>query len=41
MDTEKSIQEIAENCGFDDNSYFSKLFKKKYYVTPHEYRLQE
>lgn len=39
--TEKSIQEIAENCGFDDNSYFSKLFKKKYHVTPHEYRLQE
>lgn len=41
INTEKSIQEIAENCGFDDNSYFSKLFKKKYHVTPHEYRLQE
>lgn len=40
INTEKSIQEIAEDCGFDDNSYFSKLFKKKYHVTPHDYRLQ-
>ena len=36
--TEKNIQEVAGECGFDDNSYFSKLFKKKYHVTPHEYR---
>lgn len=41
INTEKSIQEIAENCGFDDNSYFSKLFKKKYSVTPHDYRFQK
>lgn len=40
INTEKNIQEIAEDCGFDDNSYFSKLFKKKYHVTPHDYRLQ-
>ena len=40
INTEKNIQEIAEVCGFDDNSYFSKLFKKKYHVTPHDYRLQ-
>lgn len=40
MNTEKSIQEIAEGCGFDDNSYFSKLFKRKYHMTPHNYRLQ-
>lgn len=40
INTEKNIQEIAEDCGFDDNSYFSKLFKKKYHVTPHGYRLQ-
>lgn len=39
--TEKSIQEIAESCGFDDNSYFSKLFKKKYLITPHDYRLKK
>lgn len=40
INTEKSIQEIAEVCGFDDNSYFSKLFKKKYHVTPHDYRIE-
>lgn len=40
INTEKSIQEIAGGCGFDDNSYFSKLFKKKYHVTPRDYRLQ-
>lgn len=40
INTEKSIQEIAEVCGFEDNSYFSKLFKKKYHVTPRDYRLQ-
>lgn len=40
MNTKKNIQEIAVDCGFDDNSYFSKLFKKKYGVTPHNYRLQ-
>lgn len=40
INTENNIQEIAEDCGFDDNSYFSKLFKKKYHVTPHNYRLQ-
>lgn len=40
MNTEKSIQEIAEGCGFDDNSYFSKLFKRKYHMPPHNYRLQ-
>ena len=37
--TEKSVQEIADGCGFDDNSYFSKLFRKKYQVSPHDYRL--
>lgn len=40
VNTEISIQEIAEECGFDDNSYFSKLFNKKYHVSPHNYRKQ-
>lgn len=40
INTENNIQEIATDCGFDDNSYFSKLFKKNYHVTPHNYRLQ-
>lgn len=41
INTENNIQEIAMDCGFDDNSYFSKLFKKTYHVTPHNYRLQK
>lgn len=40
INTENNIQEIATDCGFDDNSYFSKLFKKNYHVTPHSFRLQ-
>lgn len=38
MNTDLGIQEIAQECGFDDNSYFAKLFKKKYLVSPKEFR---
>lgn len=41
INTENNIQEIAMDCGFNDSSYFSKLFKKNYHVTPHNYRLQK
>ena len=41
INTDNNIQEIAVDCGFDDNSYFSKLFRKKYHVTPHDYRFQK
>jgi transcriptional regulator GlxA family with amidase domain len=37
-DTELSVDEICERTGFHDISYFSKLFKKKLYHTPSEYR---
>ena len=37
--TEKSIGIIAEECGFDDPSYFSNIFKKTYGVTPMQYRV--
>ncbi|MCX7843668.1 MAG: response regulator [Clostridia bacterium] len=32
------IYEIAEKVGFDDDKYFSKVFKKKFGVTPSEFR---
>ena len=35
---EKSISDIAYECGFSDQSYFSKVFSKKFGVTPTEYR---
>lgn len=37
-DTELSVDEICERTGFGDISYFSKVFKKKIYCTPSEYR---
>lgn len=36
--SEYSIQEIATHLGFDDPSYFSRLFKKQEGVSPLEYR---
>jgi AraC-like DNA-binding protein len=32
------IQEIAEECGFQDINYFCRLFKQKYGITPNKYR---
>lgn len=36
--TDKSIGEIAEECGFTDASYFAKTFKSTFGITPKEYR---
>lgn len=36
--SQKSITDIALSCGFGDTSYFSKIFRKQYGVTPREYR---
>jgi AraC-like DNA-binding protein len=33
-----SVEEIAFECGFSDNFYFSRLFKKTYGVSPLNYR---
>lgn len=33
-----SISRVAYECGYDNFSYFTKIFKKKYGVTPREYR---
>ena len=38
-DTDMCIYEIAYATGFRDLSHFSKMFKKKYRVTPSQYRL--
>lgn len=37
-DIEKSINEIGFELGFDDPSYFSRIFKKKTGYTPNEFR---
>ena len=36
--TDISISEIAESVGFDDQNYFSRIFKRVKGVTPKEYR---
>ena len=33
-----TITQIALRCGFSDSNYFKDVFKKKYGVTPREYR---
>ena len=40
LSTAQSIGEIALNCGFEDQLYFSRLFKKNFGITPTEYRTQ-
>lgn len=37
-DTEYSVAQIAEMVGYDNPSYFSQLFKKKFGITPGKYR---
>lgn len=36
--TNKSIAEISLQCGFSDSNYFSRAFRKKYRLSPSEYR---
>ncbi|MBQ6174217.1 MAG: helix-turn-helix transcriptional regulator [Clostridia bacterium] len=38
ISTEDSITAIALRCGFSDSNYFKDSFKKKYGVTPRQYR---
>ena len=37
-DDKKSINDVAYECGFSDQSYFSKVFSKKFGAPPSEYR---
>ena len=37
-ESDLSILEVAGRCGFNNISYFNRLFKKKYSLTPRELR---
>jgi len=37
-ETDKSIAQIATECGFSSSSYFGKLFKERYAVSPSQYK---
>lgn len=39
--TNKSIKEIAISCGYEDELYFSRIFKKNFSVSPTIYRTKE
>lgn len=39
--TEKSITEVALECGFGSSSYFAKKFRATNQVSPRLYRLQK
>lgn len=39
-DGSKTVQDIAADCGFQDSSYFIRLFKKQFGLTPAQYREQ-
>ena len=38
ISTDDSVTDIALRCGFSDSNYFKDVFKKKYGLTPREYR---
>ena len=38
LHTTLTVSEIATICGFNEVSYFSRIFKKRYSKTPLEYR---
>lgn len=40
-ETSNTITEISTSCGFDDPSYFSKIFKRFIHMSPSEYRKKE
>ncbi len=37
--TKYTIADVAFSCGFNDPLYYSRIFKKKYNITPTQYRL--
>ena len=38
LDTDKTIQEIAELVGYDYHSHFATAFRRKFGLSPREYR---
>lgn len=38
LHTDRSITEIAESTGFESTSYFDRLFRREFHMTPRQYR---
>jgi AraC-like DNA-binding protein len=39
--TSKTINEIAEECGFSSLSYFFQRFRQHFKISPRKYRLEQ
>lgn len=39
--TKRDLGEIADHCGFSDSNYFSKLFSRKFGISPGKFRRQQ
>ena len=39
--TNKSIRQVAYDCGFNDSNYFSKVFKEVVGISPLQYKRQD
>lgn len=40
IETELSVEEIVANIGYENQSYFYRKFKKRYGMTPNQYRIE-
>lgn len=38
LSSDDNIIDIAAACGYDNLSYYNRIFKRKYHVTPSRYR---
>lgn len=38
MDTDQSVAEIAASCGFENMSYFNRVFLRKKGIQPYKFR---
>lgn len=41
IETDNSCTQIAENCGFSDSAQFSMMFRRRFGMTPTEYRRRD
>lgn len=39
-ETQLPVSEVAEQCGYNDAYYFSRIFKKRFHISPRNYQLQ-
>ncbi len=40
INSELPIHMVAEECGFSNGNYFTKVYKKVFHITPEQYRRQ-